>query len=613
MPAGCLVSMTVVACLLLSAAAVADDSTAARTQLVKTDAGWELRRDGKPYVIKGVGGSGSKEMLKQLGGNSFRTWDAENIGAQLDEAQRLGLTVAVGIWLKHERHGFDYNDPEFVARQFETVRQQVLRYRDHPAVLMWVLGNEMEGEHGDNAAVWSHIEACAALVKRLDPSRPTMTVVAEIGGQKVRNLHALCPSIDILGVNSYAGASSLVQRYRAAGGTKPLVLTEFGPFGTWEVERNAFGSLPEPTANAKAEWYRRHYQGTVIDGKDMVLGSYAFTWGSKLEMTHTWFGMLLGDGSKLPAVDAVSELWTGRPPANRSPSIQPIQLSGPPRIAPGGQIEASVSAVDPEGDKLSFEWHLTGEVARPGLGGDPEHAPPEFKDAVKVLADGKAAVTLPATPGRYRLYVYVRDGKGSATTANVPLLVEAGNQVQEATPPPVGAATGEVRKAKLPLEIYTDDGVATPYAPSGWMGNQVAIKFDPKHADRPHSGKTCISAEYTAVDGFGGIVWQDPANDWGEAPGGYDLSGATHLTFWARGNAGGEKVEFKFGVLGPEKPHPDSSGGGIVVELTDQWQRYEIDLAGKDLSRIKSGFCWVAAGQGGPVRFYLDDIVFERR
>jgi len=36
-----------------------------------------------------------------------------------------------------------------------------------------------------------------------------------------------------------------------------------------------------------------------------------------------------------------------------------------------------------------------------------------------------------------------------------------------------------------------------------------------------------------------------------------------------------------------------------------------IDLSGKDLSRIKTGFVWIATGQGAPIDFYLDDIQYE--
>ena len=144
----------------------------------------------------------------------------------------------MGIWLGHERHGFRYNDADQVARQYEQAMATILRFRDHPALLMWGIGNEMEGyEKGDNAAIWSAINNIASMVKKLDPNHPTMTVIAEIGGDKVKNVHRLCPDIDVVGINSYGGAATIPQRYRKAGGVKPYVLTEFGPPGRGKVRR----------------------------------------------------------------------------------------------------------------------------------------------------------------------------------------------------------------------------------------------------------------------------------------------------------------------------------------------------------------------------------------
>ncbi len=64
--------------------------------------------------------------------------------------------------------------------------------------------------------------------------------------------------------------------------------------------------------------------------------------------------------------------------------------------------------------------------------------------------------------------------------------------------------------------------------------------------------------------------------------------------------------------MGAGKKFTDSSTGGINdVKLTKDWTEYTIDLSGKDLTRIKTGFVWTVAGQGSPVVFYLDDIQFE--
>ena len=234
-------------------------------ELQQTEQGWQLLRDGKPYLIRGAGGSASLEQLAAAGANSVRTWGADDIDALLDEAHALGLTVAVGIWLGHERHGFDYDDDSQVREQLEKVRQTVLRYKDHPAVLLWGIGNEMEGfESGDNPAIWNAVNDIAVMVKRLDPHHPTMTVTADIGGGRVEGVQKRCPAIDIHGINSYGGALSIAERYRKAGGSKPYILTEFGPPGPWEAEVNDWGAPAELTSTEKAASYRRAYEQAVL-------------------------------------------------------------------------------------------------------------------------------------------------------------------------------------------------------------------------------------------------------------------------------------------------------------------------------------------------------------
>ena len=139
-------------------------------ELEKTGQGWQLLRGGEPYFIRGAGGDASLQQLAAAGANSIRTWSADNIGEQLDAAHALGLSVTVGIWLGHERHGFDYSDNAQVLKQFEKARGIVLRHKDHPAVLLWGIGNEMEGfESGDNAAIWTAVNDIAVMVKENGP------------------------------------------------------------------------------------------------------------------------------------------------------------------------------------------------------------------------------------------------------------------------------------------------------------------------------------------------------------------------------------------------------------------------------------------------------------
>jgi hypothetical protein len=398
------------------------DGRPVKVELRKTDHGWQLLRNGEPYFIRGAGGDGSKTLLVSLGANSFRTWGVDGLSQKLEEAQRAGLTVAVGIWLGHERHGFNYNDRAQVARQYEAVREAILRYKDHPAVLLWGLGNEMEGYgKADNTAVWSAVNDVGKLAKSLDPNHPTMTVMAEIGGDRVKNVHKLCPDIDIVGINSYGGAPSLPERYRKAGGTKPYILTEFGPNGPWESGKTPWGASLEPTSTEKAAAYRQSYEKGIAGAPGLCLGSYAFAWGHKRETTATWFGILLPEGSRLAAADELSMLWSGKAPKNRCPKIESLKLDGPATVAAGELVRPKLAAADPDGDPMRVRWVLQADSTPQTIGGDHENAPPTFPKAILASTAEAAEVRIPADGGRYRIFAYVSDDHGGAAVANIPL------------------------------------------------------------------------------------------------------------------------------------------------------------------------------------------------
>jgi len=574
-----------------------DDTSSVR--LVKENGAYHLERAGKLYFIKGAGGDGSRTLLRDVGGNSIRTWGADNLGAVLDEAQRLGLTVTAGIWLGHREHGFDYNNATQVAGQYESARKTILRYKDHPALLMWALGNEMEGyEKGDDPKIWAAVNEIAAMAKRIDSYHPTMTVIAEIGGQRVQSINRLCPAIDIIGINSYGGGPTLAQRYRAAGGVKPYVITEYGPPGVWETGKNDWGAAVELTSTAKAECYRKTYQDSIAE-QPLCLGGYAFTWGHKQEATATWFGMLLSDGSRLDAVDALQTRWTGEAPTHSCPILRSLKVEGPEQVDPGATVHASLDMAASDGGVLNVRWVLQSDTQRVNTNGDAEAAPRSFADSV-IKADRTGVnVKMPDAPGGYRLFAYVSDAYGGAAVANVPLLVRLN-------------VTGG-KAVRLPVVVY-DEGANTagPYVASGYMGNTAAIRMNPDWADRPHAGRTCLQVRYASGGNWGGVVWQSPANDWGHRSGGLNLTGATRLAFWARGERGGESVTFLCGAIGHDKPYYDTAQAKLEkVSLSTEWKQYTIDLKGRDLTRIKTAFGWVVAATGVPITFYLDDIRFE--
>jgi len=110
-----------------------------------------------------------------------------------------------------------------------------------------------------------------------------------------------------------------------------------------------------------------------------------------------------------------------------------------------------------------------------------------------------------------------------------------------------------------------------------------------------------------------GIYWLYPDKNWGDMPEGRNLTGEKKVVFWAKGAKGGERAEFKVGGVSgkyPDSIQPPLSTGPIL--LSEKWQKFTIDLEGRDLSHVVGGFCWVTnveQNHDGSV-IYVADIQF---
>jgi hypothetical protein len=379
-----------------------------------------MMRAGKPYFVKGAGGDTRLEQLARLGANSIRTWSTGALDLTLDRAASLGLTVSAGIWLESECSWFSYSKPEQCAKQIERVKAEVLKYKGYPALLAWGLGNESEGD-GNHADYWKQLDRLAVMIKEIDPAHPTFTAVAGLAPSKVKGLNEHTPHLDYVGVNTYGGIFGLRHNLEKVGWTRPWMLTEWGPQGFWERPKADSGAPLEQTSTEKADMMRRGYDETISKG-GTCLGSYAFVWGWKFEASATWFGLLTDDGLTTEPVDVLQEKWSGRVPVNRAPAIQPLKGLPIQAIAPGSPLRVESSAIDPEGDPLSWKWALLPEKPH-SVEGKPIAMPKPIHGVVLTPVDSGAELNAPAKPGSYRLYLWVSDGKGHAATANAPLEV----------------------------------------------------------------------------------------------------------------------------------------------------------------------------------------------
>lgn len=422
-----------------AAPASVPETTALKVEVVRENGGWQLLRDGQPYEIRGAGidrplgvdpDGADLAQFAGHGGNSFRNWrdQTETDGlAILDDAQKHGMTVAMSIPVGRERKGFDYDDEEAVAAQFEYARNEVLRYRDHPALLVWVIGNEIN-LHTTNFKIFDAVNDIAKMIHELDPNHPVTTTWAGYGPDVPDILETRMPDLDFLSVQLYADVINLPQKLAETNLDKAVMVTEWGTRGHWEVDKTNWDAPIEMNSSEKARHYEKVWHEVIAGVPDQIIGSYAFVWGQKQERTPTWYGLFLEDGSETESIDALHHIWRGEWPANRAPGIEVMTLNGKTAndsviLEPGKDYPANLAVNDTDGDALTYWWKIMVESQATQVGGDKEEVPDIIHGRIDGGTGPSVNVHAPDEEGAYRLFVYVYDGNGNAGHANIPFLV----------------------------------------------------------------------------------------------------------------------------------------------------------------------------------------------
>ncbi|WP_082685096.1 glycoside hydrolase family 2 TIM barrel-domain containing protein [Hymenobacter sedentarius] len=409
--------------------------TPVSVRVVQTPSGFVLERQGRPYRIRGAGATQHFERIREAGGNSVRLWTADYAGPLLDEAHRNGLTVMLGLWLAPEGKAMDYNDRTAVQTQLQRIRGEVLRFRKHPALLMWCIGNELDlGKV--NPKMYSAMNEVAVMIHKLDPNHPVTTPLAVIA-TSIPLLQRRAPAIDVLSVNKYGGLNKLPEQLRIIGWKGPYIVTEYGTKGYWESDSTKWAVPLELNSAQKAAFIAKRYRHTMVEDSAHCLGSYVFFWGTKFEKTPTWFSLFSEDGEKTLAVDTLQYLWQGKKPANFAPSIIHMTLAGKrdvnfPHLRTNTEYPATAVARDPESQALTAEWELWPELP-PTANADEPVEP--LTGYISQPSTHGATLRTPLRPGAYRLLLWIHDGHGGVATANIPFYCEGGKSGQAAGVP----------------------------------------------------------------------------------------------------------------------------------------------------------------------------------
>ncbi len=407
-----------------------------KVELTKQAQNYQLTVDGEPFYIKGAGLDLGIENIKSLashGGNAFRTWrvaNGERSGLEiLNEAHQHGLMVCMGLEVARERHGFDYDDELAVARQQALIKEDILALKDHPALLMWGIGNELNLRH-TNPKVWDAVNDIAKMIHQLDPNHPTTTMLAGAEPEDIKLVAKRCTDVDLLSLQVYGEIDQLPRFLSESEYKGAYTVSEWGATGHWESPCTDWKRPIEANSSEKAETYRERYINYIAADTAQCIGSFVFLWGQKQERTPTWYGVFLENGQPMGAAQVMQFLWSGEWQEHRAPIISALTIDGlsasdSVHLKQDQVCSASVSVPGQNRQTLNYHWEIMREVDKDvqSDGGDFEPTPEVVWHQSGPSTGGQIQFRAPDA-GEYRLYVYLEDVHGNAATANVPIFVD---------------------------------------------------------------------------------------------------------------------------------------------------------------------------------------------
>ena len=408
-------------------------SAATKVEVVKQDTGWQLNVDGKPFELKGVGvgynyGSYDEDyllMAKEMGANAVRTWNYTPNGidkSYLDNAHELGLYVASWMWLnpaKTEWKNISYKEGS-PYREYckERVRRWVNDLKDHPALLMWGVGNEViffSDSEEEKVAFARFLNELCQMIHELDPDHPV--IYASMQEMEFPYLAEHTPDLDIVGVNTYSSIITAEKRWEMAGFKIPYLLTEFGPINKWGVGIDGNGFPMDPPDWHKARQYDNFFRD-LKKYKSNCLGGFVFYLGELGQWTDTWW-LLDWRDLKRASYWTAYRVYTDKEPANKPPKIESVTLSKSKNLAPFEEISVEVIAQDPEDDPLVIDYDLR-TLKKEMV----SQCPDEYNEEVMTLTENGFSLTMPSYKCKYILYILVKDGHGNIAIANRSIVVD---------------------------------------------------------------------------------------------------------------------------------------------------------------------------------------------
>lgn len=281
--------------------------------------GRKLMVNGNPFTVKGVGYSPvpigidpettspygdyftsdynsiydrDLPLLGDMGTNTIHLWSWNNIGDHLDfldKAYNGGVApiyVIAGFWINPDLN-IDPNSPDNVRENLKAdFREMVAVHKNHPAILMWAIGNELNSPlmYGSKLNdIFSLINEMAAEAHQEEGTNyhPVTTSLYDSDlVSTISTYDSLVPSLDIWSANIYRGNTfgTLFNDYKALS-QKPLAILEYGIDAFDNDHGNEYEKIGTP--------YQADY--TEALWKEIAANSDTCVGGSIMAYSDEWY------------------------------------------------------------------------------------------------------------------------------------------------------------------------------------------------------------------------------------------------------------------------------------------------------------------------------------
>lgn len=388
---------------------------------------YQLHVNNEPFFVKGAAGTSHFKELADAGANTIRTWDTTNIGVLLDSANFYGLKVMVGLPVVESYYPEFYSDNIKIDKQYSGIKSIVRKYKNHPALLLWICGNELDFPYRFSYnSFYSAFNNIIDMIHLEDENHPVTTSLVNFSRRVIINLLIKSPQLDFISINTFGGKLGELRKDLNTFEwfwDGPLLLTEWGHHGYWEMPQTSWNAPLENSSRKKAELYKKIYYRDIPFETGRMLGTCAFYWGQKQETTETWFSTFVSSGAPTESVLALNNIWTESTDTgnNYFPQLDKVEIENSVLVAQD-TIIARTHFLD-TCIECTAHWYLSYEDWYYSKYLIQESARVESGYSVLSQTADSAIICLPGQEGPYRLFVEVMNPNGNVATANIPLYI----------------------------------------------------------------------------------------------------------------------------------------------------------------------------------------------